>query len=75
MEKILEVLTDDNPILRKISKDIAENRITTIETEDLIDSMVATMRKNEGIGLAAPQIGKNIRLVVINTKEGALAFF
>jgi len=28
------------------------------------------MLKKEGIGLAAPQIGKNIRLIVVNTKKG-----
>lgn len=32
--------------------------------------MVKTMIKADGVGLAAPQIGKNIRLIVINSKDG-----
>lgn len=33
--------------------------------------MAKTMVKTAGVGLAAPQIGKNIRLAVINSKDGA----
>ena len=32
--------------------------------------MAKTMLKTDGVGLAAPQIGKNIRLAVINSKDG-----
>lgn len=32
--------------------------------------MTKTMLKTDGVGLAAPQIGKNIRLAVINSKDG-----
>lgn len=35
--------------------------------------MAKTMIKSDGVGLAAPQIGKNIRLIVINTKSGKIA--
>lgn len=37
---------------------------------DLAQKMVAA----DGLGLAAPQVGKNIRLVVINTEDGPQAF-
>ena len=33
--------------------------------------MAKTMIKTDGVGLAAPQIGKNIRLAAINAKDGA----
>ena len=33
--------------------------------------MAKIMAKTDGVGLAAPQIGKNIRLAVINSKDGA----
>ncbi len=39
---------------------------------DIIDSMIETMVTNKGIGLAAAQIGKNIRLIAVQTKEGVL---
>lgn len=34
----------------------------------LIDDMVVTMRKAEGVGLAAPQIGESLRLAVVEVK-------
>lgn len=35
------------------------------ETRELCDRMIATMQAHDGIGLAAPQIGLNLRLVVL----------
>ena len=56
---ILPVLTSENPILRKKAQEI-EN-VLDIEIKRLIRDMIKTMRKNKGIGLAAPQVGKLIR--------------
>lgn len=66
----LKVLTDNNPILHKKSTAVAE---ITNEIKQLILDMAETMKKEQGIGLAAPQVGQNIRLVVINTENGPLA--
>lgn len=35
----------------------------------IIDEMIRVCRKYKGIGLAAPQVGLNIRLVIINLEE------
>lgn len=67
---ILKILTQPNPILRKKSAEISPETITGREFKNLILSMGKTMLKTDGVGLAAPQIGKNIRLVVINSKDG-----
>jgi peptide deformylase len=67
---ILKILTQPNPILRKKSAEINPQKITGRELQGLISSMAKTMVKTDGIGLAAPQIGKNIRLAVINSKDG-----
>lgn len=37
---------------------------------ELIDTMVETMHEAKGVGLAAPQIGKNLRIFVIEVEEG-----
>lgn len=42
---------------------------------DLWRDMAQTMKDNDGIGLAAPQIGKTIRLIVVSTNDGPLAMF
>ena len=66
MSKILEIITDPNPILRQKSKTINEGEIKSPEFSLLVDKMTTTMLKKDGVGLAAPQIGKNIRLLVIH---------
>lgn len=45
----------------------------TPEIKRLILDMAQTMKTAEGVGLAAPQIGQNIRLCVISTDKGLLA--
>lgn len=66
----LEIITEPNHILRAKNSKI---KAITPEVKQLIFDMVETMKISDGIGLAAPQIGLNVRLVTINTGEGALA--
>ncbi len=51
------------PVLRKVAKDIDEDYP---DLEEFIKNMWNTMYKTDGIGLAAPQVGKSIRLFVID---------
>jgi len=50
-------------ILRKVSEEIDRDYP---ELHQLIDDLFETMYKSEGLGLAAPQIGKSIRIFVID---------
>ena len=52
-----------HPVLRKISEPLEAG---TEGLTGLIADMYETMYRSEGVGLAAPQIGRNIRLVVID---------
>ena len=49
--------------MRKVAQDITADYP---ELDKLIADMWDTLAESEGIGLAAPQIGKDIRLVVID---------
>lgn len=69
---MLKILAIPEPILRK--KSIAINPKKIFEYQKLIDKMAATLKEVDGAGLAAPQIGQLIRLIVVNTDEGARAF-
>jgi peptide deformylase len=69
---ILKIITRPNPILRKKSTEISPEAIKSREFKSLVSSMEKTMIKTDGVGLAAPQIGKNIRLVVANFKDGII---
>jgi len=65
-----KIITLPNPILRKKSAEINKKDITSAIRELLFD-MEKIMLANGGVGLAAPQIGKNIRIIVINAAEAA----
>ena len=67
---ILKIVTQPSPILRKKSEEIKLKEASSREFQRLLSSMTKTMIKTDGVGLAAPQIGKNIRLAVINSKDG-----
>lgn len=60
---ILPVYTYGQPVLRKVAQDIP---IDYPELQKLIKNMFETNTASEGIGLAAPQIGKSIRVVIID---------
>jgi len=75
MSKVLKILTLPTESLRQKSEVVDEKRIGKKEFEQLNADLIETMLKKEGIGLAAPQIGKNIRLIVVNTKKGPILLF
>jgi len=62
----LKVLKYPNPVLRKMSEPIKE---VTSDILQLAEDMWETMMISGGIGLAAPQIGKNIRVIVLLTAD------
>ena len=64
---MLKVITHPNETVRKKSQEVAD--ISSTEIQKLIPEMMETMMAKDGVGLAAPQIGKNIRIVVIAHKE------
>ena len=60
---ILPIYTYGQPVLRKVAQDIDKDYP---ELKELISNMWETLANSEGIGLAAPQIGLPIRVVVID---------
>ncbi len=66
---IRNILTDDNPRLRKKSKTV--DKITP-KILSILDDMAETMYSAKGLGLAAPQVGVLRRLVVIDVGEGLI---
>ena len=52
-----------HPVLRKKCDDVPED---FPDLKKLIEDMFETMYNSEGVGLAAPQIGKSLRLIVID---------
>lgn len=67
----LPVYLYGHPVLRAVSDPIEKG---TEGIHELVEAMFAAMYESEGVGLAAPQIGKNIRLVVIDADPVADSF-
>ncbi len=64
---MLEIVTFPNDILRKKSTKIVNP--TDEKIKRLITEMINTLRANKGVGLAAPQIGENIQLCIIEIED------
>ena len=64
---ILPIKTYPDPVLRKPTQPVVFPLSKEIKklTEDMID----TVRKADGIGLAAPQVDKSVKLIVVNMEK------
>lgn len=62
---ILPIYTYGLPVLRKVAEDITPDYP---ELHQLIENMQDTLVRADGVGLAAPQIGLPIRLVIIDLR-------
>jgi len=60
---ILPIYIYGQPVLRKVAEDIPADYP---ELDTFIKDMWDTLAESEGIGLAAPQVGKSIRVVIID---------
>ncbi|MDF1575754.1 MAG: peptide deformylase [Bacteroidales bacterium] len=65
---VLPVYVYGMSVLRKIAPEIPEDYK---ELDQLIADMFETMRASDGIGLAAPQVGKSMRIFVVDTSPVA----
>lgn len=61
---MLNVLIHPNPILRNKNESVKLSNLPKLQ--DFFAEMIETMYKADGIGLAAPQVGKNLRVATIN---------
>lgn len=60
---ILPIFVYGSPVLRKVSEDVPRD---FPNLKPFIEDMWETMYKSDGVGLAAPQVGRNIRIFVID---------
>ena len=58
---ILKIIEYGNPILREKSKEVTK---ISKKIKNLIMDMLDTMYHANGVGLAAPQVGENLRIFV-----------
>lgn len=68
------VLHDPDPQLRIKSEDVSIERILSPEMKLLIIELKETMRKENGVGIAAPQIGVHDRVIIVEMNGIATPF-
>ncbi len=61
--KILDIRIYGDNVLRQTARPVKE---ITPEIEQFIQNLIATMYEKDGVGLAAPQVGKSLRIFVVD---------
>lgn len=67
MAKMSIITGKDNPILLKKSKEVSKIDKGVLK---LIKDMKETLLSDDGVGLAAPQVGMNVRIIIIALQKG-----
>jgi len=64
---MVEILQSENPVLRKIAKEVPVTLITKPKIQKIIrDMIVALNGESDGVAIAAPQIGVSLRIFVVS---------
>jgi peptide deformylase len=66
MTAILPIIQLGNPILRQTAQPIAD--LTNELLQNQIDDLIATAASANGVGIAAPQVGRSQRLLVVASR-------
>lgn len=72
--KTMTVLKNPNQELRKVSAPVQLKDVATPTMRELVNTLKATMKKENGVGIAAPQVGIHERVIIAETNDGPTAF-
>ena len=66
---VREIVKAGHKVLKEVATPVAriDKRI-----KQLLDDMAQTMYKEEGVGLAAPQVGVSLRVIIVDVGEGLI---
>lgn len=71
---IRPVLTIGNPLLRLVARDVTTEELRSEAFGQLIGDMIETMHHEQGIGIAAPQIGESVAVAVIEIDSESVRY-
>lgn len=66
MAKVLKVAELGNPVLRSPTRPIEDIQDPSIQR--LIDNLLKTIKKQNGVGIAAPQVSESLRLFIVASR-------
>ena len=67
---VKKILRLGHPVLREIAKSVPDQDINSMYIQNTISNMIDTLEESGGIGLAAPQIGESLRIVIVKIPAG-----
>jgi peptide deformylase len=73
MSELPKIVQTGDPVLRRPAEVVPQEKFGTAELKGLVESMIAVMHAAPGVGLAAPQIGVPLRVIVLEDEEGRMA--
>lgn len=62
----IRIIRLGHPTLRKKSKPVSKNKILTPSFQKFLDELADVCIKNNGAGIAAPQVGMSKRIIVVH---------
>jgi peptide deformylase len=65
---LLKLYQAGQPILRETAKRVTKEQLQSKHVQDVIDFMINTLRDAPGVGLAAPQVGEPLQIIIIEDK-------
>ncbi|KAF1886369.1 hypothetical protein Lal_00045601 [Lupinus albus] len=63
-----------DPVLHEPAREVEPNEIKSERVQNIIDDMIRVMRKAPGVGLAAPQIGIPLKIIVLEDTEEYISY-
>ena len=67
---VLDIVTVGDPVLREHAREISLDELRSDEMQRLIDDLIETKRAANGAGLASNQIGRAVRVAVVEVEPG-----
>lgn len=61
---VLPITTIGDPVLRRVTPELPVEELQSEPMQELIDDLIETRRAAGGAGLAAPQVGRSVRIAV-----------
>lgn len=64
---IVEIIQNGNPVLRKIATEVKVSDITKPKIQKVLKDMITALHsQDDGVAIAAPQIGVSLRIFIVN---------
>lgn len=64
---MIKIVQNGNPVLRKVAKEVPLSHITKPKIQKVINDMKAALHsQDDGVAIAAPQIGESYRIFVVS---------